>query len=90
VASSSVTYESATELEAVAPAHASGAVNVFVETPGGKSATSSADVYHYLSSAAFAAGFGILVRARTSSGALARIILSTFATLDALAARWWL
>jgi hypothetical protein len=48
VASPSVTYVSTTELEAVAPAEAAGHVNVFVSTPGGKSATSSADRYTFV------------------------------------------
>jgi hypothetical protein len=43
-----VTYESSTELEAVAPAEAAGTVKVFVRTPGGKSAASSADRYIFV------------------------------------------
>jgi hypothetical protein len=49
VAASSVTYESSTELLVVAPSAAAGRVNVFVRTPGGKSAASSADRYTFVS-----------------------------------------
>jgi hypothetical protein len=48
VASSSVSYESSTELEVVAPAESAGTVKVFVRTPGGKSAPSSADRYTFV------------------------------------------
>jgi IPT/TIG domain/FG-GAP-like repeat/FG-GAP repeat len=46
-ASASVTFVSATRLQAVAPKHSSGAVNVTVKTAHGTSATSSKDVYTY-------------------------------------------
>jgi hypothetical protein len=51
VPASSVTYESSTELEVVAPAEAAGTVKVSVSTPGGKSAGSSADRYTYVTGA---------------------------------------
>jgi len=46
-ASASVTFVSATQLKAVAPAHAAGTVDVTVTTPGGTSAASAADHYTY-------------------------------------------
>jgi hypothetical protein len=46
-ASASVTFVLATQLKAVAPAHAVGTVDATVTTPGGTSATSSADHYTY-------------------------------------------
>ena len=46
-AASSVTFVSATELKATAPAHAAGTVNVTVYTGGGTSAIGSADDYSY-------------------------------------------
>ena len=46
-AASSVTFVSATELNATAPAHAAGTVDVTVSTPGGTSATSRLDQYAY-------------------------------------------
>ena len=46
-ASGLVTFVSTTRLKAVAPAHASGVVNVTVKTANGTSATSSKDLYAY-------------------------------------------
>ena len=45
----SVSYVSPTQLTAVAPPEASGSVDVTVKTPGGTSATSSADTFLYTS-----------------------------------------
>jgi len=45
--SASVTFVSAGEVKAVAPAHASGVVAVTVTTPGGTSAASNHDLYAY-------------------------------------------
>jgi hypothetical protein len=47
VASSSVTFVAATQLTAVAPAGTAGTVDLTVSTPGGTTATSSADHYTY-------------------------------------------
>jgi len=47
IASGSITFVSATQLKAVAPAHAAGTVDVRVSTPGGTSAVSAADHYTY-------------------------------------------
>src|SRR5215831_8251022 len=47
VGSGSVTFVSATQLKAVAPAHAVGTVDVTVTTPGGTSTASAADHYTY-------------------------------------------
>ena len=46
-ASATVTFVSATQLKAVAPAHAVGTVDVTVTTPGGTSAVVAADHYTY-------------------------------------------
>jgi len=46
-ASATVTFVSATQLKAVAPAHAAGIVDVTVTTPGGTSAIVAADHYTY-------------------------------------------
>src|SRR5215472_1185413 len=46
-ASATVTFVSATQLKAVAPAHAAGTVDVTVTTPGGTSTASAADHYTY-------------------------------------------
>jgi hypothetical protein len=46
-ASATVTFVSATQLKAVAPAHATGTVDVTVTTPGGSSALVVADHYTY-------------------------------------------
>ncbi|HMC68806.1 MAG TPA: IPT/TIG domain-containing protein, partial [Mycobacteriales bacterium] len=46
-ASAKVTFVSSTSLTAIAPAHVAGIVDVTVTTPGGTSATSSADQYSY-------------------------------------------
>jgi hypothetical protein len=46
-ASASVTFVSATQLKAVAPAHAAGTVDVTVSTPGGTSAIVAGDHYAY-------------------------------------------
>jgi hypothetical protein len=46
-ASASVTLVSATQLHAVAPAHAAGSIDVTVTTGGGTSGTSSSDQYTY-------------------------------------------
>ena len=46
-ASATVTFVSATQLKAVAPAHAAGTVDVTVTTPGGTSAIVAADHYTY-------------------------------------------
>ena len=46
-ASATVTFVSATQLKAVAPAHAVGTVDVTVTTPGGTSAIVAADHYTY-------------------------------------------
>ena len=47
-AASGVTVNSATSITATAPAHAAGAVDVTVTTPGGTSTTSSADLFTYI------------------------------------------
>jgi hypothetical protein len=47
VAATSVIFDSTTELTAVSPAGSAGVVNVTVTTPGGTSATSSADQFTY-------------------------------------------
>jgi hypothetical protein len=46
-AATSFTVNSSTQITATSPAHATGTVDVTVQTPGGTSATSSADHYTY-------------------------------------------
>jgi hypothetical protein len=46
-ASTTVTFVSATQLKATAPARAAGVVDVSATTPGGTSAVSAADHYTY-------------------------------------------
>ena len=52
-AANGVTVNSATSITATSPAHAAGAVDVTVTTPGGTSPTSSADLFTYMAAPTF-------------------------------------
>ena len=90
VAATSFTINSATSISAIAPAEGAGTVNIAVTTPGGASASTSADQYTYTAaptvtavnptSGPTAGGTSITVTGTNLSGATAVLFGSTPAT----------